>query len=521
MRPVRMNRNGMWTLFVFLILLFGMVTVAGATKPEAAFTVNITSGSTPLAVQFIDTSTHAPTTWFWSFGDGAVSTESDPVHIYTNTGTYAVTLTATNAQGSDSLTKAGFITAEKTTAAPAAGFVSTDASGSKPLTVKFIDTSSNSPKSWTWSFGDGETSTEQNPTHIYASKGSFTVTLTSTNAGGSSTVTKQAYVTVSEESMAPVASFVTATTTGSTPLTVKFIDTSANGPTSWVWTFGDGSSGIAQNPTHTYLLKGKYTVTLTATNSVGSSTESKLDYITAKETEPVADFTANITSGPAPLTVVFNDTSSNVPTSWKWLFGDTDNSEIQNPVHQYTTAGDYTVMLTATNGKGYNTTSKIKYIHVRAVTAPTASFTVNTSTGRAPLAVRFTDTSQNNPTSWQWTFGDGSDSAEQNPTHTYVSTGTYTVVLTVTNPQGSQTYTLPTDITVTGLTPEITATPTQPIVEEITVAPTVTPVATPASNGSSGMLVPVLVVIAAAVIIMFLIMRRRPPSGHRSHGRDL
>jgi PKD repeat protein len=524
-RSGRMNRNRMWTLFVVIVLLAGMVSAVGASKPAASFSANISNGSTPLSVQFIDTSSNSPTTWFWSFGDGAVSTVSDPVHIYTNDGSYSVTLTATNAQGSDSLTKPNFVVAVKSASSPAAGFVSTDTTGSKPLTVKFVDTSSNTPTSWTWSFGDGETSTEQNPSHTFTTRGSFTVTLTATNSGGSSTITKQAYVMVSEESMAPVASFITANTEGSAPLTVKFIDTSANGPTSWVWTFGDGTSGIAQNPTHVYATKGDYTVTMTATNSVGSSTSSKLDYISVVEAEPVASFTANITSGTAPLTVMFNDTSEHVPTSWKWLFGDEDNTNVQNPVHTYTTAGDYTVILTATNGAGYNKTTMKKFIHVGEVITPAASFTVNTTTGRAPLTVQFNDTTQNYPTSWEWSFGDGAGSLEQNPVHTYESTGTYTVVLTAANTRGSNAYTLPGGITATGLTPLITSAPaetTEPSSSE-TVAPTVAPEATvtPASNTSSNLLVPALVIIAAAVVILLLILRRRPPGHGRSHSRDL
>jgi PKD repeat protein len=528
--PDRSHRSTAWPFFVLIVLLIGLVPVACADAPIGSFTANVTTGAKPLSVQFIDTSTNSPLKWFWSFGDGGTSIESDPVHIYTIDGTYTVTLTVTNLDGSHSVTKANYISVIKAITPPEASFVSTGTTGSKPFTVKFIDTSSNTPASWSWSFGDGGTSTEQNPSHIYTNKGTFTVTMTATNEGGSSTVTKASYIMVSEESMAPVASFSATKVEGSTPLTVRFIDTSTNGPTSWIWSFGDGNYDTVQNPVHTYTAKGTYTVSMTATNSIGSSTSAKNDYIVAKMAEPVASFTSNITSGTAPLTVQFNDTSLNTPTSWSWFFGDGDNVAVQNPVHTFATAGSYTIVLTAKNEVGSNSTSRPKYINVSAILIPVVSFSVDRSSGPDPLTVQFTDTSKNTPTSWEWTFGDGSTSSDQNPSHTYYTPGHYTVILTATNTQGSRTYTLPDAITVTGITTtQTTATPE--ITEEIPIdtpavtaatVTTTTAVAEPSAGGSSGMLLPILLVLAAVVVIAILILRRRPPRGHHSsRSRDL
>jgi len=517
--PGRASRKPMWILFLILaVMLSGIVTIAGASAPVASFTTNVTSGSNPLSVQFIDTSTNTPTKWFWSFGDGGVSEDSDPTHAYTIDGVYTVTLTVTNADGSHSITRANYITSLKSVAPPVAGFVSTGATGSNPLSVKFVDASTNSPTSWVWSFGDGGSSIEQNPTHTYTSKGTFTVTMTATNSGGSNTVTKDAYVTVSQDSVAPTASFVATTTSGFTPFTVKFVDTSVNGPTSWVWTFGDGNSVFVQNPTHTYTSEGTYTVTLTATNSMGSSTATKLDYISAELDEPIASFTADVTSGTAPLIVQFNDTSKNAPTTWTWNFGDDTTSNAKDPLHKFTTAGSYSIILTARNSIGANTTSRSQYINVSALTAPEASFSVSPTSGLEPLTVRFTDTTINAPTAWQWTFGDGTSSSEQNPSHTYQGSGTYTVVLTATNSQGSGTKTLQDVISVTGLTIATTATPvpTEVTVAETQVA-TVTTTSPPevSSTETSALpIIPILIVIAAVVIIGILIMRRRPPRGH-------
>jgi len=522
--PGRANRKPMWILFLILaVILSGIVTIAGASAPVASFTTNVTSGSNPLSVQFIDTSTNTPASWFWSFGDGGVSDESDPTHAYTIDGVYTVTLTVTNTDGSHSVTKANYITSLKSVTPPVAGFVSTGATGSNPLSVKFVDASTNSPTSWVWSFGDGGSSIEQNPTHVYTTKGTFTVTMTATNSGGSNTVTKDAYVTVSQDSVAPTASFVATTTSGFTPLTVKFVDTSINGPTSWVWTFGDGNSEFVQNPTHTYSSPGTYSVTLTATNSIGSSTATKVDYITANLNEPIASFTADVTSGTAPLIVQFNDTSKNAPTTWTWNFGDDTTSNVRDPLHKFIRAGSYSIILTARNSIGANTTSISKYINVSALTAPEASFSASPTSGIEPLTVRFTDTTINAPTAWQWTFGDGTSSSEQNPSHTYQGSGTYTVVLTATNSQGSGTKTLQDVISVTGLTIATTVTPvpTEVTVAETQVATvtTTSPPAVSSTETSALPIIPILIVIAAVVIIGILIMRRRPPRGHYSSRR--
>ena len=169
----------------------------------------------------------------------------------------------------------------------------------------------------------------------------------------------------------PVAAFSGTPTSGTYPLTVAFTDASTNSPTSWAWTFGDGGTSTAQNPSHTYTAAGTYSVSLTATNAYGSNTLTKTNYIsvTAPNTNPpVAAFSGTPTSGNVPLTVVFTDASTNNPTSWSWDFGDGGTSTLQNPSHTYTTAGTYSVSLTATNAYGSNTLTKTGYITVSAVT---------------------------------------------------------------------------------------------------------------------------------------------------------
>jgi len=158
---------------------------------------------------------------------------------------------------------------------------------------------------------------------------------------------------------------------------------------------------------------------------------------------PVAAFSATPTGGPAPLTVTFSDASTGSITSWAWTFGGGSTSTTQNPSHTYTAAGSYTVSLTVTGPGGSNTATKIDYITVTTSPGPppVAGFSATPTSGPVPLTVTFIDASTGSITSWAWTFGDGSTSTTQNPSHTYTAAGSYTVSLTATGSDGSDTAT--------------------------------------------------------------------------------
>jgi len=513
-----------------LLLILGALFIApcsAVTAPVALFVSNVNAGTAPLNVQFIDSSTNSPTSWAWSFGDGGTSTIQSPLHTYSTAGTYTVTLTATNTAGSDTVTQTGFITISSAATAPVASFASSVTAGTTPLNVQFVDSSTNSPTSWTWSFGDGGTSTVQNPAHTYSTEGTYTVTLTSTNSGGSNTVTQAGYIVVSAASAVPVASFVSTVNTGTAPLTVQFVDSSTNSPTSWAWSFGDGNTSTLQNPSHTYVTAGTYTVTLTATNTGGSNTISSAGHITVTYAIPVASFTSNVTSGTTPLYVAFTDTTTNSPTSWSWYFGDGGTSAEQNPTYEYTYAGTFTVMLTVANDAGSDTESTTGYITVTSVTTPVASFTADVRSGTIPLTVQFTDTSSYTPTSWEWSFGDGSSSTEENPVHTYTTAGSYPVTLTVTNAGGTHSATVSSYITASAVT-------TVPTTVTTTVSTTTIPTSTTAApaevmdsdalsttDSASDSLSLTYIVVGLVVIVVIgiaaLFFFRRPPGGrHRS-----
>ena len=170
--------------------------------PIAEFSGTPTSGYAPLNVSFTDLSTNNPTSWSWDFGDGVgSSSQQHPSYSYDSPGTYTVSLTATNAYGSDTETKIDYIDVQtEPQDPPVANFSGSPTTGFEPLTVDFTDLSTNGPTSWSWDFGDGVgTSTQQHPSYTYPSFGTYTVSLTATNAYGSDTETKLDYIAVEEQ----------------------------------------------------------------------------------------------------------------------------------------------------------------------------------------------------------------------------------------------------------------------------------------------------------------------------------
>ena len=248
--------------------------------PVAAFTASPTSGPATLNVTFTDTSTGSPATWTWDFGDGqTASTQGPHTHAYTAPGAYTVRLTVSNAGGTTFTTR---VISVSTVAPgpPTAAFAAAPTNGSAPLSVTFTDASSGSPTSWAWDFGDGNSSTAQNPVHVYNALGTFVATLTVTNADGSDSTSQT--ITTTSACAAPVASFNVNPTSGVkrvTPFNVT--DTSTNMSTAgcnnkWSWDFGDGEGSSLQDPPdHVYKLRGTYTIQLTVSNSAGDSTTSR------------------------------------------------------------------------------------------------------------------------------------------------------------------------------------------------------------------------------------------------------
>ncbi len=152
--------------------------------------------------------------------------------------------------------------------------------------------------------------------------------------------------------------------------------------------------------------------------------------------EPVAEFSANVTSGLTPLDITFTDKSTGDPTRWSWDFGDGEASSEQNPKHTYSKEGLFTVSLMASNNNGPDLEIKNNLINIPPIRTPTAAFEAIPLVGKAPMKVQFTDLSKGYSDFWSWEFGDGRISNQQNPVHTFNETGTFTVKLAVSNLNG-------------------------------------------------------------------------------------
>jgi PKD repeat protein len=297
----------------------------------------------------------------------------------------------------------------------------------------FTDTSTDSDgtiASWAWDFGDSNNSTDQNPSHIYAAAGTYSVSLTVTdNDGGSDSISQD--VTVTAPNVLPTANFTHTTT----DLAATFTDTSTDSDgtiTSWAWNFGDGNTSTQQHPVHNYTAANTYSVSLTVTDNIGGSDSISQD-VTVSEPNvlPAASFTYTTTD----LTATFTDTSTDSDgtiTSWSWDFDDSSSSIEQNPSHSYAAAGTYTVTLTVTDNYGGSNSSNQSVTVTAPNVHPTANFTHTTT----DLTATFTDTSTDSDgtiTSWAWNFGDGNTSTQQHPVHNYTAANTYSVSLTVTD----------------------------------------------------------------------------------------
>ncbi|MEO0310935.1 MAG: hypothetical protein RIQ89_592, partial [Bacteroidota bacterium] len=337
---------------------------------------------------------------------------------------------------------------------PVANFSANSQTGCNTLTVNFSDISLNTPTAWQWNFtGPFATlpanSNLQNPTVTFPGPGLYTVQLIAYNAAGNDTLTRLNFINVNN-CPPPTANFDANFTTICQGQIIQFTDLSTGTPTSWAWTFTGGSPAISniQNPTVAYNTPGTYNVSLTATNAYGTNTITFPLYITVNNCPPppVVDFDG--APNPACLadSVSFMDLSTNTPTYWQWTFpgGSPPTSLLQNPKVKYNSPGTYNVILTASNGQGSTTLTKVSYLTVNSCAAPVAQFGANPTAICTSQNVTFSDLSVGFVTGWSWTFPGGTPGTSnlQNPVVNYTTAGVYNVTLTVTNAFGSSSITL-------------------------------------------------------------------------------
>jgi PKD repeat protein len=468
-------------------------------RPVAAFTQDVTSGLVPLTVRFTNQSSGEITSYSWNFGDGSSSSQRDPAKTFNAPGLFNVTLTVAGPGGTANVTRQ--INVQSPTA-PVAAFSLNPMRGTAPLTVQFIDQSTGTITSRLWNFSDGGASSERNPVHTFVSPGLYNVFLTVTGPGGSSTITRQIPVdssvpatlqptatqTPSETPSAtalpilPSATFtatflptqtssliptetasftpfptetatlaptLTETPTFTPPptntavpqptalfdiqrfeadsFTVQFLNRSSGLIDTTFWDFGDGQTSFEPNPLHTYANPGAFTVTLTVTGPGGSNFVQAFVVI---EAPMRASFTSAVQPN-NPLAVQFTNTSIGNPVGFAWDFGDGQTSTEVNPMHVYGASGTYTVGLTAINASGGTN----YFSQQVTVQAPVIAAFMTQVTGAQ--TIQFNNQSSG-AVSYVWDFGDGTNSSEVSPSHTYSAPGTYTVTLFASAANGAQ-----------------------------------------------------------------------------------
>lgn len=274
--------------------------------------------------------------------------------------TYSFRITASNGSGSSQPSNTASVTMPE--GAINASFALSPSSGTAGVTsFTFTDQSSGPISSWQWSFGDGTGTTSRHASHVYASPGSYTVTLTVRSATGKQSVASRS-VSVNAPAVTPVSAAFTVSpgtgTAGSTTFT--FTDQSTGPVASWQWSFGDGSGSSARHPSHVYSSAGTYSVTLTVFGSSGQQSSRTQQLAVGSPASPAVTtaFDVSATTVKTGQTVSFVDRSSGSPTWWKWSFGDGRGSTARNPSHAYATAGSYKVILESGNATSSSTASR-------------------------------------------------------------------------------------------------------------------------------------------------------------------
>lgn len=398
----------------------------------ANFVANTTQACAPDSIYFFNISA-ASTSCKWDFGDGTTSTQCNPVHFYDLPGVYTVSLIITNAIGcKDTLVQQSYINMNGLPV----GFLADTTLACAPASIQFTDnTIQTSPiLQWSWSFGDGTTSTLPNPSHQYATGDTFTVSLTVLDANGcNSTLTIPNFVQVNQ----PVAAFNTPFPINCTGNIVPFYSSSTGSGLYYSWAFGDGSGFpiSSPTPTHIYNANGNYSVSLTITDIIGCKDTLVLpNYVTIATLN--ADFTASGVSATCPPLLTTLSPLPSAPfniTAWNWAFGDGGVSAFQNPQHIYALPGTYSITYIATSNAGCKDT--IVKANLVNIAGPIAPYTITPTSTCPNIDITFNSTGTN-VAQYLWNFGDGNTSTLADPLHHYAMPGNYIPTLTVTDAGG-------------------------------------------------------------------------------------
>ncbi|NJK87356.1 MAG: PKD domain-containing protein, partial [Bacteroidales bacterium] len=374
-------------------------------------------------VIFKDESFGTGNSWFWKFDDGTTSARNNPVHIYENQGFYLVSLSVRDTLTGCTDYKSEFLQV---------GNANCNADFSYDVdpetnAVQFINLSTGDATNYFWLFDDFTSSADENPEHTFAQNGLHTVSLTVSDNSGICSDFRIMQIQVGDiDCSAKFSTYV-----DSVSNTAYFTSELFGNVTKVNWKFGDGGISERTNPVHKYLAPGYYTVGLYAVNESNGCMDyyQELVLIGAQGADCEADFVHQKGTGNE---IKFFDASIGKGLTYFWDFGDRTSSTDMNPVHTFATGDYYNVCLTVVNENDIQNTT-CKFIQVNPDAAENCFARFIYSVDSTSMGVSFSDKSYGNPTEWQWNFGNGDVSSQQNPEYIYDTAGYYAVRMAIKN----------------------------------------------------------------------------------------
>ncbi len=415
-------------------------TIRTGTKPTVNFLPKLASGCSPFSMQFNSLSTNVfpDAGYLWKFNNITYAV-ANPMVLLAIPGTYSAALYVSNNGCTDSMIVSNAIVVMP----PKASFTAPNRKGCKiiPHKVDFIDASTQA-STWFWDFGDPTSgvnnySTLKNPSHIYTAFDSYTVKLVVTNSNGCiDSIIRVAYVVITD----PVARFTSNQQIGCKPFPVAFTNTSTAG--TYSWDFGNTAKSTVTSPSYTYTKPGLFRVVLKITDS-NSCTDSmvKVNHIHAKG--PIVAFApaSKIYCLPAGVQFVDSTRLMTQVVKYTWNFGDlttlADTSNLANPSYTYNANGDYNVQLIVKDTSGCSDTLiKIALIKTRNPIVSMTQDTIKCINNALNFNANAVNVPNSTATNYVWYFGDGDTAMVKNPSHSYTTSGLYTVKMIAINAFG-------------------------------------------------------------------------------------